>query len=258
MFRRTALRLHLLHERAYTWWKVRESGVRPAQPLTYLERRFYLQFRPALQGEDLVIYDVGASKGVFTTCVAKLPNVTAVHAFEPIKMSYGELLANTRSYSHVVCHNVALGDTDMTQQMYVIDDREARDSSSLLRMEQRHKTEIPQRRYDAHQELVRVVRMDEYVAEHGLPLPHLVKVDVQGFEDRVLRGGQKTISVARFCCLEMSLVSLYEGSLLFDDLYAYMRSLKFELTGIVGTLVGRAGRQVQVDGLFERREGGPR
>ncbi len=112
LLRNPALSVHLWHERAYSWWKSRETGVQLRAPLSVDERRFYLQLRWALMGSDLVVYDIGAASGVLSGCLAKLANVRAVHAFEPIPSAFAQLSARMRPYPHVTCHNVAVGESN--------------------------------------------------------------------------------------------------------------------------------------------------
>jgi hypothetical protein len=101
---------------------------------------------------------------------------------------------------------------------------------------------------------VEVTRLDDYVREHSLPQPDLIKIDVQGYEDRVLRGGPMTIGKAKYCVIEMSMLPLYEGGPLFDDIYGMMRTMGFRLVGITGDLRGRSGRQLQADGIFVNQD----
>ena len=213
--KRIAATVHLLHDRAYSWWKWREIRRPGMGSLSHPEREFYLKLRPALEGDDLVVYDIGASVGVFSGMLAKLPNVTIIHAFEPIPGSFGILTERLRRYGHVKCHNVALGDTAGIVNMYV---SRSADSSSLIPPAELLQSEFPGVQ-TSHEIPIKIVRLDDYVSELRLPQPDVVKIDVQGFEDKVLRGGERTIGRARYCILEMSLDRLYENSPLFDDIY---------------------------------------
>jgi hypothetical protein len=118
-------------------------------------------------------------------------------------------------------------------------------------MKQLHKKEFPKVSYQDHLEKVRVVRLDDFVRDNDLPLPHVVKIDVQGYEDRVLCGGRDTIGQSEFCILEISLAPLYENSPLFDDIYNQMRGMGFRLIGIGGSLRGISGGYLQLDGIFQ-------
>ena len=93
--------------------------------------------------------------------------------------------------------------------------------------------------------------MSEAVKQHGLAPPDFIKIDVQGFEDRVIRGGRDLVKKAKFCMLELSLVDLYEDSLLITEMNALMRSLGFRMVSIVHSIVGTSGEIVQIDGLYK-------
>lgn len=250
LLQKTGLWIHAQHARAYSYYKIRESGLIANPSLTANERDFYLKLRVGLQGDSLVVYDIGAAKGIVSTCLAKLPNVIAVHAFEPIPEVYDKLVRNIQPFSKVYCHNVALGNFDGSSTMYVSNKS---DSSSLLPMAELHKAQIPGTEL-AHQIQVPVVCLDNYVEVHKLPIPQLVKIDVQGYEKTVLEGGTKTIRQAKHCILEMSFQPLYEESPLFDDMYRLMCDLGFKLIGLSSPLSGKSGLQLQVDGIFENQK----
>jgi FkbM family methyltransferase len=249
--KKLGLKLHLLHDWAYTFWKVWETRLTLKDPLTSQERKFFLKFWPILKNcsnKSVIAYDIGASIGIASGCLAKIPQIAQVHAFEPIPGSFKRLSERMQPYHHVTCHNVALGDVNQRQKMWVID--KARDASSFLNMGDLNKREFSGN-FDSHVEYFPVVRLDDYVREHQLPPPDLVKIDVQGFEDRVLRGGKEAIQQASYCILEMSFRPLYEGSPIFDNIYRQMRKLGFRLIGIEDILKGVSGTHLQIDGVFE-------
>ncbi|MGD1911146.1 MAG: FkbM family methyltransferase [Rivularia sp. (in: cyanobacteria)] len=247
---KSALWLHKQHSKAYSYYKIRKSNISTKTPLTWQERNFYLKLQPGLQEQNLVIYDIGAAKGVVSCLLAKLSNVASVQAFEPIPDVYKELRHNTRSSRKVNCHNVALGDTPGLVTMQV---NKRTDTSSLLPIRQLHQAENPGR--EVHKEIqVTVVPLDEYVKQNNLPVPSLIKIDVQGFEKNVILGGVNTICQAKYCVLEMSLHPVHVGSPLFDDIYRLMCDLGFQLTGLSSPLTDKSGIQLQVDGFFENQK----
>ena len=246
ILRKLAMNVHLQHEKAYSWWKWKECKTAAVGPMSHVEREFYLKFRPTLGGDDLVVYDIGASVGVVSVCLAKLPNVKAIHAFEPIPASFEALSKLVGGCPQVQCHQVALSDEAGIRTMCL---SRSADSSSLLPLTDLGLAEFPGTETDNRIQ-VRVTRLDDYVRELSLPQPNLIKIDVQGFEDRVLRGGPITIRKAKYCVIEMSMLPLYEGSPLFDDIYKTMRGMGFQLIGFAGDLKGISGRQLQADGIF--------
>jgi hypothetical protein len=146
---------------------------------------------------------------------------------------------------------VGLGDANSQLEMFVMDHALA--TSSFLKMDEIHKQEFSGV-YEAHKENLRVVKLDDYVLKNDLPIPHLVKMDVQGFEEKVISGGVATICKAKYCSVEMCLDHLYIGSPSFDDIYRIMIKLGFRLIGLDSFLKGKSGRTIVVDGIFHNDE----
>jgi FkbM family methyltransferase len=65
-------------------------------------------------------------------------------------------------------------------------------------------------------------------------LPLLVKLDVQGYELEVLRGGQGVLREAEVILLEASLLKYNEGGPLFDEVVAFMKEAGFVAYDIAG------------------------
>ena len=232
--------------------RVRELSLQVHAPMTPEEREFYLNFRCALRGNDLVIYDIGASVGVLCGALAKLKNVKELHAFEPIPDSFAKLTRRMQPYPHVTCHNVAVGDEAGELAMNVVNTEHRRDSSSLLTLNKDKFESEYGGDFNNHTENVRVVTLDNYVQEMNLPAPDVVVGDVQGYEDRVLKGGADTINKAKFLILELSLEPLYEGSPVFDDIYGVVRQMGFRLVGMGDGFRNKSGYLLQVDAIFEK------
>jgi hypothetical protein len=82
-----------------------------------------------------------------------------------------------------------------------------------------------------------------------------LKIDTQGYEDRVLRGAVELLPRAVGLQLEMSLVSLYEGQRRFDEMYVELVGKGFELWSMSPAFVDpRSGRLLQVDATFFRSQ----
>ena len=248
--KKIALNIHIQYHRLYSYYKVSETGLITSLPLTSSERDFYLGLQTVLKSNSLVVYDIGAAEGIVSSLFAKLPNISEVHAFEPIPNMYRQLTFSVKPFPNVHCHNVALGNEKTEKAMYIASNS---DSSSLLQVANLHKDEFNNVNF-SKKITVNCVRLDDYVEENQLPLPNIVKIDVQGYEKEVLNGGQITIKKADYCILEMSFYPLYEGSPLFDDIYTQMRELGFQLIGISKPLKGKSGDQLQIDGIFKNSQ----
>ncbi len=78
---------------------------------------------------------------------------------------------------------------------------------------------------------VRVRPLDEIGRELDFQENLFVKIDVQGYEGPVLRGGQATLRRAAVVLIETSFAPLYRGQLLFADLLGQMGALGFNFHG---------------------------
>jgi FkbM family methyltransferase len=74
---------------------------------------------------------------------------------------------------------------------------------------------------------VPVTTLDHEIATRKLAGPHLVKLDVHGFEVPILDGAVETLRHASLVVIECYLFRVAEGCLLFDEMVARMRSLGF-------------------------------
>jgi FkbM family methyltransferase len=127
-------------------------------------------------------------------------------------------------------------------------------SSSFLQVTARGLELYPFQREQAERQ-VRVARLDDYVREKGITLREevLVKVDVQGYEDRVIRGGRDTLARAAACIVEVSLEPLYNGQANFRGLLELLEELGFRYAGNLEQAYGPAGQVVFIDAVFLTR-----
>jgi hypothetical protein len=95
------------------------------------------------------------------------------------------------------------------------------------------------------------VRLDDLAAELDIRAPFLVKMDVQGFEDKVIAGGPNTIRRADIVVVEVSMIRLYAGQPLFADIYRMMTDLGFQYRGNWEQCISPLDGQVlQADAIF--------
>lgn len=200
------------------------------------------------------VLDVGANDGQFSRWIHALLPGAAVYAFEPLASCQAALVEALRPIARARAFKVALGaeegEVELHRCVYT-------PSSSLLPMSGHHRRAFP---YTAAQsrETVRVRRLDAVVAELEAELgplvePILVKLDVQGFEDRVIQGGSAVLARTAALIIEMSVEPLYEGQTLFPALYARLTELGFAYHGNLEQLLDPDdGRILQVDAVFLR------
>ena len=194
------------------------------------------------------VLDIGANTGQFAQRIHEIIPSAKICSFEPIKGCYAELLQNT-SEINVKAFNFALGDTDEQVEINV---SKHSPSSSLLEMADLHKDVFAGTDY-AQKETITVKRLDDIAAELGSLGRYLVKIDVQGFEDRVIKGGMETLRKADLILIETSFQELYQGQLLFNGIYNLLAGLGFEFKGNVSqSLNPKDGSILYAESLFAK------
>jgi FkbM family methyltransferase len=165
-------------------------------------------------GPDKVLWDVGANIGFM--CIhfaASRHGLAAIHAFEPTPNPLKTLRSLFANHPRVHVHPIGLGDADEEKQILVSVRR-----SSLSSLVQPLDDGTPVR--------ISIRRGDSYRKEKGLPLPDLIKIDVEGYEPKVLAGLRETI-------VEKRPVVLFEHGFLSEEVIRSLVPPEYTLYFIV-------------------------
>jgi FkbM family methyltransferase len=195
------------------------------------------------------VLDIGANIGEFTIEYAKILPHAKFYCFEPIKNCYQQLLVTTKKIN-INAFNVALGESNYETEINISSHLP---SSSLLDMAHLHK-ELFMHSQLHTKELIQVKRLDDIMDGISWVPNLLVKIDVQGFEDKVIAGGYSTLKAAKIIIIEMSYQLLYENQLLFDGIYQMLSEMGFDFYGnIAQTFNPQNGKILYSDSLFIKR-----
>src|SRR5262245_14411984 len=86
------------------------------------DRGFLTRLKPTGY-EPRVIYDVGASTGIWSEVASSVFRDSQFHLFEPLAELYeNDLQSRMRRLTNLILHRVALGDTNGTASMFVARD----------------------------------------------------------------------------------------------------------------------------------------
>lgn len=218
-------------------WRALASGVAPSIEHVSVLRRLAV---------DRII-DVGANRGQFSlACRLTLPKVP-IFAFEPIPHEAAVFRKAHQGCQHVQLIEVALGESESTATLHL---SRSADSSSLLPITQQ--SEYFGQTDEVGTLNVPVKTLDQ-VSLNWPPSPRqLLKLDVQGFELKVLQGARRFLSECVYVYVECSEVELYEGQALRQEVESFLNSQGFQRASRHNELFHK-GELIQADYLFERR-----
>jgi FkbM family methyltransferase len=196
-----------------------------------------------------LVIDAGANVGQYGADIRDDGYEGRILSFEPLNSAFQELQKRTALDRKWQCVQTALGDEQGKSEIYVSGNSP---SSSLLPMQERHVRALPVSQIIGR-ESVRVSRLDAFRGDAIANERIWFKLDVQGYEHKVLAGAAGILPQVRAIEMEMCLVTLYEGQELIDDSLKRVASLGFCLSALEEVFFDERTLQVlAVNGIFLR------
>ena len=209
--------------------------------------------KPWLKGAGVqTVIDVGAHNGEFSSAVHSVLQNARIYAFEPLPECCEKIRKDLGKNGFLKVFQVAIGDESGSVKFWRSSFSKA---SSILPMSNLHQAAFP---WSAESEAIEVPlkSLDEFADTLELQPKTLLKIDVQGFEDRVLRGAAHILDKVDFVLVEVSVAPLYDGQAQFDSIYSTLLGSGFEYSGNLDQLNSPLdGTVLQVDALFTRSSG---
>ncbi|MCE2670782.1 MAG: FkbM family methyltransferase [Microcystis sp.] len=197
-----------------------------------------------------LVFDVGANIGQYAKLLRELGYSGRIVSFEPLSSAYSQLKAvSEKDPLWEIAPQTAIGNQEGE---IVINIAGNSYSSSALPMLDAHLESAPESAYSGS-ETVKLSRLDtlakDYIKSETKSI--FLKIDVQGLEKQVLEGATAILPLVKGIKLELSLVPLYEGQVLFKEMIDIVEKLGYELYGIEpGFTAEKTGRMLQMDGIF--------
>ena len=195
------------------------------------------------------VFDVGANIGQFGKYLRGAGYNGRIISFEPLELAWEKLYKESKSDKlWTVCKRTAIGDI---HGEIIINVAGNSASSSILNMLEIHKKAAPISEY-VGREKVELNRLDTLAQEYILNDSNIfVKIDTQGYEDKVLIGAEDIMNNVAGIQIELSLIPLYEGQCLYDEMIEKLKNLGFKLWGLTPAFIDPAnGRLLQIDATF--------
>jgi FkbM family methyltransferase len=176
----------------------------------------------------VTLIDIGANTGDFAEYLASVLRPQRVYAFEPVPACLPALRAKAATVPGLTVFDVALSDEAGEATFFV---NSYRPSSSLLHVAEVSRTEFPGTAGETPIR-VRLARLDDVLNAPELQRDIFIKIDVQGVEDRVIRGGVRVFGAAQSVLVEMSFVRMYEQQPLFEEIHDLLVGLGLRFAGM--------------------------
>ncbi len=169
------------------------------------------------------LFDVGGNIGQTAVPLAKrFPDAT-IHSFEPVSHAFKQLSDAVARFPNVTCHNIALGASAGEATIAV----DAFSSRSTIRAQ-------PAADETQHTETVRIDTLEAIAQSLNTTQIDLLKIDTEGCDLDVLKGGQTLLSEQRVCMIEVECAMNPENTLHvpWHSFTEYLQPLGYRLFGI--------------------------
>ena len=130
-----------------------------------------------------VIFDIGAHIGTTSIMMSRLNPEATIFAFEPHSGTYNTAaeILRTNSFKNIQINNIGLGDKPGKLKLYEVREHNAGMNRVILGEQDYPYTQVD------------ISTIDKFVSENSISNVGFIKIDVEGFEYAVLKGGEQTL-----------------------------------------------------------------
>lgn len=175
-----------------------------------------------INNKNPIIFDVGAHEGETIKRFLRIFKKPMFHCFEPQEKPF-KILTKIK-YNNAFYNNFGLGEKIEKKKINILNNDS---SSSLYKLNK--KTQHLGNLKHLGSSLVSIQTLDKYIEKNKIKKIDLLKIDVQGYEDKVLSGGINSLDKIFLIELEIIFVDYYENKKSFYEVEKILYNNNFEL-----------------------------
>lgn len=205
--------------------------------------------RRLLPAQSPVIFDVGAHQGETARVYRKHFPTARIYCFEPFPESFAILEASLARLPGARAFRLALSDREGTA---VFHSNHLSATNSLLATAAAADAAWPGLLVTKEQIEVPTTTLDAFCREHAIDRIDILKLDVQGAEPLVLKGGEQWLRAGRVHMIYTEILTMptYAEQVEFDEFIRLMKAHGFVLFNLFNLSSTATGQLRQVDAIF--------
>ncbi|MFH1304044.1 MAG: FkbM family methyltransferase [Planctomycetota bacterium] len=181
-----------------------------------------------------IVLDVGANRGQFGLLLREIGYEGYIISFEPLKKTYQQLTKTSVGDEKWHTNHCALGSASETTEINFTSESEF---TSFLNPTDYAKEVRSAQVQITQKETVEVKKLDDVFEDvisrcAGTDHQIFLKMDTQGFDQEVFKGGEKSLGRIVALQSEIAILPLYEGMPDYMESISAYREKGFELTGL--------------------------
>ena len=186
-----------------------------------------------------IIFDVGASLGLFIEVYKKMFEKKTIHSFEPIASEAHVLKEKYKNEKNVFINNCAVGEKEGNVEFNITANSRMSSFKDLIPNTTWLKkfskiAKVDDRNYITKKISTKVITLDDYAEKNNIKNIDILKIDTQGYEDKVLLGAKNLLKNNRIKVIQLEIIfsEIYENPLQIYDVEKILIPNNYKLFGI--------------------------
>lgn len=174
-------------------------------------KRIYKFFK---KKELKIIFDIGSYKGEFVDIFVNKYNSTKFYLFEPMQENFFYLKKKFINNKNIFIINKGLCDKNMFLPLYINVTSNASTFSKLNNNAffcKLRKFLLGEKKLVIKKEICKLTSLDEFVKKNNVDYIDLLKIDVEGFEFKVLKGAKNILKKTKYILIEITFSDIFKS-----------------------------------------------
>ena len=218
-----------------------------------INRTLDTAIKSVIKKNDPIIFDIGAHEGESIDRFKNLFENPTIHSFEPQTQIFEKLRNKKKKDDNLFLNNFGLSTEQGSEEICINSNTAA---SSYLEVD--NKDKFFRSLKTIQKEKTKIDTFDNYFNKINVDLIDLVKIDVQGYEEKVLKGALKSLNKVLLIEIEIVFVNLYEKHSSFYQIESILNNYNFELYSLSSISLNRKNDKIRnLDALYSNTKFNP-
>ena len=183
--------------------------------------------------DDSILWDIGANVGLYSLYAALKPNVQVV-AFEPAGITFYLLVRNieiNKKDQDIYPLCIALSDVTEFGSLNMPNTQIGKTGHQFNSLVDVHGNTFE----SVFRQATISYTIDDILLNFSIPFPNYIKIDVDGFENKILKGGENTLADERLRSISMEMMPDVKHNKN-DEMLSIMQSAGFKLNRVADNI----------------------
>jgi len=192
-----------------------------------------------IDNQKPVIFDVGANKGQSIDRYKKLFKNPIIHSFEPNAKEVEKIKKKYENDEQLFLNNVAIGEKPGSLEFNINAISSHSSFKNLIPnttwiKKRSQLAKIQSEKYTIEKILTKIITLDDYAKKNNINDVDILKIDTQGYEDKVLQGAQQLLKNEKIKMIQLELIfsEIYEKPLQIFDVEKFLIANNYKLFSI--------------------------